>query len=210
MSRSHTGVRRSASFIEKARARSQTGIGKAQWSVARLKSQEPEALEKKSKSLRAKGEFFAAFAVAYHTGRKRSAETRRKLRLAAANNRPWRQAWKQAWWDRQSQATKMRIARAARLAKPTSIEIATRSFLTSKRVSFTYEVPIGPYLIDIYLPSRRLAIECDGDYWHSLPGVADKDAAKDAFLCAKGIRVVRLSESEIRRSDFAKLEAALC
>lgn len=56
---------------------------------------------------------------------------------------------------------------------------------------------INPYELDIWLPDYNLAIECNGDYWHS-----DKFKSKDYHynkwkLCNDvGIRLIQLSESD--------------
>lgn len=51
--------------------------------------------------------------------------------------------------------------------------------------------------LDFYVPSERLAIQVDGDYWHSRPGVRAKDAAQTTALELMGMRVVRISEHEV-------------
>jgi very-short-patch-repair endonuclease len=50
----------------------------------------------------------------------------------------------------------------------------------------------GPYSIDGVIGS--LAIEFDGNYWHSLPRVAESDSRKDLFLRHRGFTVVRIPE----------------
>lgn len=54
------------------------------------------------------------------------------------------------------------------------------------------ELRVGPWSIDLALPVLMTAIELDGVYWHSLPGSADRDSRKDAYLVARGWRVVRV------------------
>ena len=41
-----------------------------------------------------------------------------------------------------------------------------------------------------------MAVEFDGDYWHSLPEVAAKDVRKDAFLVGAGYKVVHVREMD--------------
>lgn len=46
--------------------------------------------------------------------------------------------------------------------------------------------------IDLAFPTDRVALELDGEYWHSLPGIAEKDARKDDWLAQAGWTVVRV------------------
>ena len=39
-------------------------------------------------------------------------------------------------------------------------------------------------------------IEFDGDYWHSLDVVKQKDAMKDKFLSSMGIKILRIKEAD--------------
>lgn len=83
---------------------------------------------------------------------------------------------------------------AARTAKPTSIERAAAAVLEALGVGYLPNHQIGRYVVDFYIPASRLVIECDGTYWHSLPGAPEKDAVRDAYLTAQGLRVVRIGE----------------
>lgn len=83
----------------------------------------------------------------------------------------------------------------------TSIEIKVRQALESAGVEFIQEHGVGHYSIDFYLPDHKVAIEADGDYWHSLPRNIASNVRRDAVLLRKGIRTVRLWESEINDTD---------
>tara|TARA_R100000365_G_C2736588_1_gene65818 strand:+ start:1129 stop:1383 length:255 start_codon:yes stop_codon:yes gene_type:complete len=58
--------------------------------------------------------------------------------------------------------------------------------------SFRRQHPVGPYFLDYYCPSLKLAVEVDGD-WHDEAA----DARRDAFLASKGITVLRIPVSYI-------------
>lgn len=49
--------------------------------------------------------------------------------------------------------------------------------------------PLGPYALDVALPKRKLCIEVDGRYWHSLGYTNYKK--RDKFLRKEGWRVYR-------------------
>jgi len=59
---------------------------------------------------------------------------------------------------------------------------------------------IGRYRIDLALPEKMIAIECDGKEWHSSEEQKARDAEKDRFLRANGWQVVRFTGSEIYRN----------
>lgn len=86
---------------------------------------------------------------------------------------------------------------AARKARPSSIERAVHAVLDALQIQYRTEESFGRYSADIFIPEAKLVIECDGSYWHSRPGSKEADAKKDAYLCALGFRVIRLSEQEI-------------
>src|SRR5688572_13756970 len=56
--------------------------------------------------------------------------------------------------------------------------------------------PFGPYVIDFWIASVRIAIELDGTV-HDEPAIAAQDAAREAWLTAHDIAVVRFRNEEI-------------
>lgn len=59
---------------------------------------------------------------------------------------------------------------------------------------------VGPFILDFAFPDNRLAVECDGVYWHNLPKQKIKDEQKDDYLSLQQWRIVRLSEAAIKAS----------
>ena len=55
---------------------------------------------------------------------------------------------------------------------------------------------IAPLELDIFIPEINVGIEYDGDYWHSLPDMIERDQRKDAICKDKGIRLIRIKESD--------------
>jgi very-short-patch-repair endonuclease len=76
-------------------------------------------------------------------------------------------------------------------------------------MSFEIQKKIGRYNVDFYLQHLDLVIECDGDYWHSLPRSVERDRRKDKWLKAKGYNIIRLSESDINTDPFKALTSKL-
>ena len=62
---------------------------------------------------------------------------------------------------------------------------------------------VGAFSIDFAFVEHKLAIECDGDYWHGTEHQKKKDRIKDGYLKHEGWHVVRLTETEINISAIA-------
>lgn len=102
--------------------------------------------------------------------------------------------------------------KAASLIRPTLIELAIEELLKSLNITFESQKPIGKFIVDIYIPAKKLVIECDGDYWHSLPSAIKRDKAKDRYLSRLGYKIIRIPERIIKndkRSCIALIENAI-
>lgn len=81
----------------------------------------------------------------------------------------------------------------------TDIEKITENILTKLGVEHQKQVPIdGVALVDFLIDNNKI-IQCDGDYWHSLPLTKERDNKQDAYLCQHGYRILRLKGSEIKK-----------
>lgn len=82
--------------------------------------------------------------------------------------------------------------------KATNIEIKTEQAIQNR--GWVYESQVGlcnVTVADFYLPDVGVAIFCDGDYWHSLPGKAERDQRQTKILQSAGYVVHRFLGSEI-------------
>lgn len=59
---------------------------------------------------------------------------------------------------------------------------------------FNTQVPFGHWTVDIVFEKEKLAIEYDGEYWHSLPGSAEREKRKDSHMNKLGYSVLRIPE----------------
>jgi very-short-patch-repair endonuclease len=62
-------------------------------------------------------------------------------------------------------------------------------------LKFRRQAPLGPYVLDALCLRYRLVIEADGPFHDP-----ERDAIRDAWLNAKGFRVLRFSNSEVHNS----------
>jgi len=71
--------------------------------------------------------------------------------------------------------------------------------LERRRIPFMRQQPIdGLYVVDALIPGAKIVVECDGDYWHTLPGAPERDKRKDKYLKARHYHVLRFHESELK------------
>ncbi len=78
---------------------------------------------------------------------------------------------------------------------------------------FRRQHPFDPYVLDFYCPTKKLAIEVDGE-GHSMGDQPMRDARRDGFLKKHGIQVLRVSAEDVFRemnavvlTILARLEA---
>ncbi len=64
------------------------------------------------------------------------------------------------------------------------------------KISFRRQHPIGPYVLDFYCPSKRIAIEVDGGQHATDTGQAH-DQRREHWLSAKGIRILQFWNNEV-------------
>lgn len=64
------------------------------------------------------------------------------------------------------------------------------------RLRFRKQHSAGPYVLDFYCAPARLAIEVDGEA-HARGDRPARDAARDAWLAAQGVRTVRYAAQEV-------------
>lgn len=77
----------------------------------------------------------------------------------------------------------------------TRLEARIRVALEILGIPFEQEFPVGRWSIDFAVLRHKIAIEADGEYWHTVS--AERDKRKDARLTAAGWQIVRLAETDV-------------
>lgn len=90
----------------------------------------------------------------------------------------------------------------------TEIERIMQKALRYAGVSFTKHNWVEGSNPDLLLPEFRIAIFCDGDYWHNLPSYRLRDENVNRRLSAAGWVVLRFWEHEIK-SDVGRCVARI-
>lgn len=101
------------------------------------------------------------------------------------------------------------LRRARRLRKDMSLpEVLLWRCLRRRALGpkFRKQHPFAPYVLDFYCAEARLAIEVDGET-HDRGDRPERDARRDAFLVARGLRVMRVSAAEILADPETVAEA---
>ena len=70
-------------------------------------------------------------------------------------------------------------------------------FLKPLSVTVNRQKVIGPYIVDFYISSANLVIELDGAQHSTETGIAN-DTERDTYLRARGKRILRFSNKDIR------------
>ncbi len=69
--------------------------------------------------------------------------------------------------------------------------------LTNRGLVFAKHYPVlNRCQADIAFPEKKLAVFCDGDYWHNRPDVRSRDVLHDMILKANKWHILRLWEHE--------------
>jgi very-short-patch-repair endonuclease len=79
-----------------------------------------------------------------------------------------------------------------------SIENRMKALFDARRLPYKQQFVIDYYIVDFAFPDAKLAVECDGSYWHGNDRQRAKDRQKDGYLKLKGWTVIRLDEADIK------------
>jgi len=92
----------------------------------------------------------------------------------------------------------------------TSIELHIKDVLDKNNIK--YEHPFNfnnKFACDFAVPSKKLIIECDGDYWHNREDIKKRDKAKNAYITTCGWNMLRFWEHEIN-NNISSCEEKIC
>ncbi|WP_082384654.1 DUF559 domain-containing protein [Erythrobacter sp. SG61-1L] len=105
------------------------------------------------------------------------------------------------------QTSKRMVVQARQLRKEMSLpEVLLWRELRRSGLRFRRQHPSGPFVLDFYCPSARLAIEVDG-IAHDMGNRSVRDEERTAFLKVRGIDVMRVAAVEILNAPATVAEA---
>lgn len=86
------------------------------------------------------------------------------------------------------------------LCKSTA-EMDFEDILEELDLTYFYEYKIGKWKVDYYL-GHKLIVEIQGEYWHKLDKVKEKDERKFSELREAGYTVIEIWENELKDKEF--------
>lgn len=111
----------------------------------------------------------------------------------------------------------VRLQGLQQLKRMTKTEAAGYTLLDSLDIEYSRQVPFAmKFTPDAVIPSARLVVQFDGDYWHDRKGTSTEariqrrvalDASQDRYIRACGWDVVRLWDSDLKNNPDACLDA---
>lgn len=87
-----------------------------------------------------------------------------------------------------------------RYSGETSLEMLGYALLGEMKFKFIKQYRLGKFFPDAFIPSMNMAVQFDGDYWHSKKEHLDRDERFNRFAKSIGVNVVRVGESELKKS----------
>jgi very-short-patch-repair endonuclease len=176
-------------------------VGKHPWNFGKKGVYSSETLEKMAKAKvggKLSEEHKRKIGLA-GLGRKQSEESKRKTALAKfGENNPAKRPEVRAKMSEVASRPEV-IASKERKMKysGTTIEILMRNELERRNIPFRANVQINQRCnADIFI-EPNIVVECDGDYWHNLERVKEKDKRRDKILKDSGFVVYRFWGHEI-------------
>jgi len=101
------------------------------------------------------------------------------------------------WRAKIAETTARNHAAGVYFRGPTKLELALRGLLTSAGFNFQEQVRFGRYVVDAWVPSRRLVFEADGSFWYHHQD-KEREARRDAYLMDRdAVAVVHLTEEDL-------------
>lgn len=82
---------------------------------------------------------------------------------------------------------------------PSTLEEKMERALNLAGIKFEKEIKFKRFHVDFLLEHTKSIIECDGEYWHMLPKIQERDKRKEELLAGMGYKVIRFSGKTINK-----------
>ena len=155
------------------------------------------------------------------TGIKCSDETKKKMSVYQSNRterhkQNFSKAWKKQWETLSKEEQLLRIQnwieaghkslKDGSYLKPSSIELKVKEQLDMINIKYIQQKRAYNgeryFFLDFYIPSLKLVIECNGDYWHSFPDKIKRDKQLKKYVESTGRKIIFIWEHEINDDWF--------
>lgn len=155
------------------------------------------------------------------TGKKASEETKIRMSIAQSNKSKytlekqaenWKKQWNSLTKEQQLKRLEKWIEAGHKACRdgdyliPSSIELKVKAQLDELGIKYVQQKWVNDgkrnYALDFYIPSLKLVIECNGDYWHSFPDKIERDKSLEKYVKSTGRNIVFIWEHEINDDWF--------
>ena len=109
---------------------------------------------------------------------------------------------------RVKQSRNVMMARRLRADMSLPEVLLWRELRQHSELKFRRQHPLGPYALDFYCVSTRIGVEIDGQS-HHMGDRPERDAARDEWLRAQGIEVIRIPAAEVMRTPAETAQAVI-
>ena len=102
-------------------------------------------------------------------------------------------------------------ALSARGRQATNLEFDVASVLEFLGYEYEYNhlVTELSIVVDFYIEAVNLMIEADGKYWHTKPGIPEKDQKRDDDLINLGYKIIRIKEEDVKTDPIKAVSRAI-
>lgn len=157
-------------------------------------------------------------------GKRKKLKTRIKMSKYQSNRtdeheKNFRESWKKQWNSLTKQEQLDRLSNWIEAGhksfnsfslKPTSIELKVKEQLDYYGIRYIQQKHINDgernYYLDFYIPSFKLVIECNGDYWNNKQDRKERDRRLETYVKSTGRNIVFIWEHEINDEWFCILD----
>lgn len=140
-------------------------------------------------------------------GRKYSVEHRKNI---SESNKGKHYYWlgKKLSEEHKKRLSEWQINNPNRKFRETSIEVKMKKLLDALGIGYIFQHPLDNVrVVDFYIPSKNLIIECDGCYYHNClihnpydhPESRQRDKMKDKKFVSLGYEIMRFWEHDINK-----------
>lgn len=92
---------------------------------------------------------------------------------------------------------------------PSTLEEKMEKALNLAGIKYEREVKFKRFHVDFLLRESETVIECDGEYWHLMPKIQDRDKRKNELLKSLGYKVLRFAGHEMAKLSEKQLSSEI-
>jgi very-short-patch-repair endonuclease len=112
---------------------------------------------------------------------------------------PWNKNRKNCWNDDIIQKIREARSKQTFLNQDTMIEKKIQEQLNLHNIRYKHPYILNHFICDFAIPEKKVIIECDGDYWHSLQRNKRYDRMKNDYCDKHGWTLLRFTEIQIHK-----------